>query len=134
MTYAPTVELLKAVALSAGARSFWHGKKAQGNINYNEPFPQAHLIEMESPIVNGFVKHRVLLYFIAKDEHENGSEDSIRLQDEMDILSQQFFALLAEQDGVEIEGTIQRGAVVREGGKIGTGFLCSFTLNSLALC
>jgi hypothetical protein len=49
MTYAETVRYIKAHALAVGAGSFWHGKEAQQSINYNAPFPQAHLFLMPAP-------------------------------------------------------------------------------------
>ena len=42
MTSGPTVKHLEALALEAGAASFWHGKQATQSVNYNAPFPQAH--------------------------------------------------------------------------------------------
>jgi hypothetical protein len=134
MTYAPTVQLLEDTAMATGAGSFFHGPKAQGNINYSEPFPQVHLLLMNAPIVGSAVRYEVVLYFVGKDEHENGSQDSIQIQDAMDRLSQAFIAELREAGGVEVGDNIRRGPVMREGAAIGTGFVCSFTLDTTIEC
>lgn len=134
MTYAPTVALLEETALAVGAGSFWHGPKTNQNINYDAPFPQVHLFLMPAPLVGGYVKYQAVLCFYGKDEHENGGDDSIQIQDAMDVLSQQFMLALADAEDVELEDRIDRAPVLRQGSQIGTGFLCSFTLTSAALC
>ena len=134
MTYKPTVELLKAMALAAGAGSFWHGPKTNENIDYNAAFPQVHLFLMPAPLVGTGVAYQVTMCFYGKDKHENGGDDSIDIQDAMDLLSQQFIAQLRDTDSVEVSARVDRAPVLRKGAAIGTGFLCSFTLNALAEC
>ncbi|MGI4736106.1 MAG: hypothetical protein ACRYG7_13095 [Janthinobacterium lividum] len=134
MTYAPTVALLEDTALAVGAGSFWQGKEAEADINYNAPFPQVLLLLMNAPLEGAVVKYEVVLYFVGKDEHENGSKDSIQIQDAMDKLSQRFISELRESDDVEVGNSVRRGPVMRKGAGIGTGFVCSFTLTSLGQC
>lgn len=134
MTYAPTVALLEETALAVGAGSFWHGPKTNQNINYNAPFPQVHLFLMPAPTEGSVVRYQVVLCFYGKDEHENGNDESIQIQDEMDQLSQRFVLALREAEDVEVAERVDRAPVLREGSAIGTGFLCSFTLAAPALC
>ena len=134
MTYAPTVALLAETAFAVGAGSFWHGKKTSEDINYNEPFPQVYLFLMPAPIVGEYVAYQVVMCFYGKDEHENGGDDSIQIQDSMDLLSQEFFAELREAVGVEVSNRLDRAPVLRQGAALGTGFLCSFTLTAKAVC
>lgn len=142
MTYAATVRYLQAQALAAGAGSFWFGKEAQQSINYNAPFPQAHLFLMPAPLDGVNVTYPVRLCFYGKDEHENASNlanpatnaESLDIQDKMDLLSQQFVAALRddEDSAFDVSPQVQRIPVLREGAQIGTGFFISFTLTTRA--
>ncbi|MBX0290967.1 hypothetical protein K3G63_10985 [Hymenobacter sp. HSC-4F20] len=135
MTHAEIVAYLEAQATAAGAASFWHGKQAQANINYNAPFPQAHLFLMPSRLKGSSITTQVAMCFYGKDEHENGSDDSIHIQNEMDKMTQRFHLLLAEGDEAElVDGFMDRVPVLRKGAGIGTGYLVNFSLNSLVQC
>jgi hypothetical protein len=136
MTYAPTVRYLQTHALAVGAGSFWHGKEAQQNINYNAPFPQVHLFLMPAPLNGANVTYPVRLCFYGKDEHENAlnlanessADNSLKIQDAMDLLSQQFVGALRDDDEFDVSEEVQRMPVLRDGAQIGTGFFVSFTL------
>ncbi|WP_400190678.1 hypothetical protein [Hymenobacter sp. B81] len=135
MNHQPLTDLLEELATAAGCASFWHGKRSAMNINYNEPFPQAHLFLMPSQLKGGAITTQVAMCFYGKDEHENGSEQSIAIQNEMDVLTQRFHAAFAEQDDVELVGdTMERVPVLRQGAGIGTGYFVNFTLTHLAQC
>lgn len=142
MTYAPTVAYLQAAALAAGCQSFWHGKQATQSINYNAPFPQAHLFLMPAPIVGPNVAYRVNMCFYGADTYESpanladpaATDASFLIQDAMDVLSQAFIGLLRESGDFELSEQIDRAPVLREGSQIGTGFFLSFTLTARALC
>lgn len=135
MTHSDIVALLDTLAKEAGAASFWHGKQTAANINYNEPFPQAHLFLMPSRIRGGNVLTQVAMCFYGKDEHENGSADSVFIQNEMDELTQRFHGLFAEAVDVElVDDAMDRVPVLRQGASIGTGYLVNFTLSSLVQC
>lgn len=142
MTYAATVRYLKTQALAAGAGSFWFGKEAQKDINYNAAFPQVHLFLMPAPLDGANVSYPVRLCFYGKDAHENGydlaspatADESLDIQDAMDLLSQQFLAALREDEDSEfdVSNQVQRIPALREGAQIGTGFFISFTLTTRA--
>ncbi|UOQ53065.1 hypothetical protein [Hymenobacter cellulosivorans] len=135
MTHADIVALLDALATEAGAKSFWHGKQAQADINYNTPFPQAHLFLMPSRIRGGRITTQVAMCFYGLDKHENGSADSMHIQNEMDLLTQKFYGLFAEAASVElVDDVMDRVPVLRKGASIGTGYLVNFTLSSLVEC
>lgn len=135
MTYAPTVKYLKEQALAAGAGSFWHGKEAQQSINYNAPFPQAHLFLMPAPLSGPNVQYPVRMCWYGKDEHENGdnSEEMLAIQDEQDILTQAFIQAIRDDGEFDVSDDVQRLPVAREGAQIGTGFFISFTLTARSL-
>jgi hypothetical protein len=134
MTYAPTVSYLKEQALAAGAGSFWHGKEAQQSINYNAPFPQAHLFLMPAPLNGVNVQYPVRMCWYGKDEHENGDNTDVllQIQDEQDILTQLFIEALREDGQFDVSEEVQRIPVAREGAQIGTGFFISFVLSARA--
>jgi hypothetical protein len=142
MTYAQTVRYLKAQALAAGAGSFWHGKEAQKDINYNAPFPQVHLFLMPAPLNGANVTYPVRLCFYGKDEHENATDvtaqaspdNSLDIQDAMDLLSQKFLQALRddEDEPFDVGEEVQRIPALRDGAQIGTGFFISFTLSARA--
>lgn len=135
MTHSEIVAYLEDKATEAGAASFWHGKQAQANINYNAPFPQAHLFLMPSRLKGGYITTQVAMCFYGLDKHENGSADSIFIQDAMDQLTQRFHALVADVGDVELVGDeMQRVPVLRQGAAIGTGYLVNFSIQTLALC
>ncbi|GGG34141.1 hypothetical protein [Hymenobacter glacieicola] len=141
MTHAQLVAYLEEQAKEAGAASFWHGKQAQANINYDAPFPQAHLFLMPSRIKGGTITTQVAMCFYGKDEHENdpnlNNEVSLAIQNAMDLLTQHFHVLLAseeEQDAELVDGFMDRVPVLRKGAGIGTGYLVNFTLSSLVVC
>jgi hypothetical protein len=143
MTHAELTYLLEDLALNAGAQSFWYGPQTNSSINYEAPFPQAHLFLMPSRIQGGNLQTQVALCFYAKDEHENAYLDteealvasSSQLQDEIDRLTQTFYQLLTERAEVELQGdTMDRVPVLRKGSQIGTGYLVNFTLNHSGLC
>jgi hypothetical protein len=137
MTYAATVRYLQAQALAAGAASFWHGKEAQKDINYNAEFPQAHLFLMPAPLTGDDVQYPVRMCFYGKDEHENGnnSEEMLAIQEAMDLLTQEFIAALREDGEFDVSEQVQRIPVAREGAQVGTGFFISFVLTiQAAVC
>jgi hypothetical protein len=143
MTHAALTDLLHDLALAAGAASFWYGPQTNSSLNYEAPFPQAHLFLMPSRIQGGKLQTQVTLCFYAKDEHENAYLDteealvatSNELQDNIDQLTQRFYQLLSERAEVELQGdTMDRVPVLRQGSQIGTGYLVNFTLNHLGLC
>lgn len=135
MTHSQIVAYLETQATAAGVASFWTGKKAQADINYNAPFPQAHHFLMPSKIKGGHIIYQVMMGFYGKDEHENGTADTVAIQDEMDLLTQRFFALLAEEVNPELmQEESSRTPAVRVGAIVGTGFIINFELATLALC
>jgi hypothetical protein len=141
MTYAQAVRYLETQAKAAGAASFWFGAQVNQDINYNAPFPQALLFLMPAPLVGANVQYQVTLQFVGNDQHEYAANladptvagQSLDIQDEMDVLSQRFISGLKEDDQFDLPERIDRGAVLRKGTSIGTGFLLSFTLTGRSL-
>ncbi|KUG06891.1 hypothetical protein [Solirubrum puertoriconensis] len=135
MTHADLTHLLEQLAMEAGAKSFWHGKQTAKDINYNAPFPQAHLFLMPSQLREQRIRTQVTMCFYGADKHENGNADSIVIQDAMDLLTQRFYSLFADLTEVElVDGAMDRTPVLRQGAAIGTGYVVSFTLSHYAQC
>ncbi len=134
MTYAEVVKYLEKIALATGAGSFWHGPKTNENIDYNSPFPQVHLFLLPAPLVGNKVEYQPAMCFYGKDLHENGGPDSLKIQDAMDRLSQEFMSELRDDNKLDVSNRVDRVPVYRKGAAIGTGFLCSFTLTGFGIC
>ncbi len=135
MTDAEITGRLDELAREAGAASFWHGPDTKKDINYNAAFPQAHLFLMPSKLKNGRVITQVGMCFYGKDEHQNFDAKSFQIQDDMDVLTQKFYSLFADVTEFElVDGEMERGPVYRKGASIGTGYMVTFKLSSLAIC
>jgi hypothetical protein len=147
MTYYQLVKALEALALKAGAASFWAGAKTANGLNYNEPFPMCEFFNTQpSQLLAGVVRYSIGMGFYGKDEHENagyegndgadGSPDNtVQIQSDMDELTQRFELLLQEADGFELSGgPMSRTPTLRNGTKIGTGLFIDFTLDVVRVC
>ena len=133
MTYKNIVAHLQKQAEAVGAASFWHGKETAKDINYDAPFPQVYLFLMPSTIRKGKVISKVRMCFFGNDEHGSSTEESVAIQDAMDVMTQRFITALEEESVGEL-GEVDRGPVTRSGSTIGTGFFISFTFTTEALC
>lgn len=133
MTYKQVVDHIGEIALAAGAASFWYGKETAKDINYDAAFPQVYLFLVPSGISKGRVTNRVRMCFYGRDEQNSSSEQSLLVQDAMDVLSQQFIAALEEAGLGEFE-QVDRSPVLRQGSTIGTGFFVSFNFTTLGEC
>jgi hypothetical protein len=147
MTYAALVAALEALALQAGAKSFWAGAKSANGINYNEPFPWCEFFNTQpSQLLPGVVRYSIGMGFYGKDEHENANyvanpgassspDNTVQIQSDMDELTQRFELLLQEAEGFELSGgPMARTPTIRNGTKIGTGLFIDFTLDVARLC
>ena len=147
MTYATLVAALEALALGAGAASFWAGARTANGLNYNAPFPLCEFFNTQpSQVLAGVVRYSIGMGFYGKDEHENanyqgnpgadGSPDNtVQIQSDMDELTQRFVGLLREAEGWEMVGdTVNRVPTIRDGTKIGTGLFIDFTLDVPLVC
>lgn len=134
MNHAQVVAYLESAARAAGAASFWHGARANGNINYNAPFPQALLYHLPSKLTPRGIEYQVALCFVGKDEHENGGPDSVAITNAMDTVTQKlYFQILLEDDALTVEN-MERAPVQRQGAAIGTGYLVTFVLIVPRVC
>jgi hypothetical protein len=146
MTYLELVKAIEALAIQAGAKSFWAGAKTANGINYNEPFPMCEFFNTQpSQLLAGVARYSIGMGFYAKDEHENanyegnaganGSPDNtVQLQSDMDELTQRFELLLQDAGEWEVVGQMARTPTIRNGTKIGTGLFIDFTLDVARVC
>lgn len=146
MTYAALVTALEALAMQAGAKSFWAGARTANGLNYNEPFPWCEFFNTQpSQLLAGVVRYSIGMGFYGKDEHENanyegnagasGSPDNtVQIQSDMDELTQRFEQLLQDADEWEMVGQMSRVPTLRNGPKIGTGLFIDFTLDVARSC
>lgn len=138
MTYAALVAELESLATEAGAASFWVGAKSNG-INYGSPFPQVEFFNTQpSALLEKTVQYSIGMGFYGMDAHENGGEQTLAIQSDMDTLTQRFVALLRESEEVELvdrpNGAVLRTPTVRSGAKVGTGLFIDFVLNVAIEC
>ena len=147
MTYYQLVKALEALALEAGAASFWAGAKAANGINYNEAFPMCEFFNTQpSQLLGGVVRYSIGMGFYGKDAHENANyeanagadgtpDNTVQIQSDMDELTQRFERLLQECEEWELSGApMARTPTIRNGTKIGTGLFIDFTLDVARVC
>lgn len=147
MTYHQLVKALEALALQAGAASFWAGARTANGINYNAPFPMCEFFNTQpSQLLPSVVRYSIGMGFYGKDEHENAlhdtnegadgsDENTVQIQSEMDELTQRFEALLRDSDTWQLSETpMNRVPTIRNGTKIGTGLFIDFTLDVPRTC
>lgn len=139
MTYLALVTTIEALAREAGAASFWTGAKTANGINYDQPFPMCEFFNTQpSALLETTVQYSIGMGFYGKDEQENGGEQTLAIQSDMDELTQQFERLLRESEDFELVdrpgGAVLRTPTIRNGSKIGTGLFIDFTLNVARVC
>jgi hypothetical protein len=139
VTYLELVEAFEALAYEAGAKSFWTGARSQNGINYNAEFPWCEFFNTQpSAVLETAVQYSIGMGFYGKDEHENGTPQTLAIQSAMDALTQRFTMLLRESDDFELVerpgGAVLRTPTVRTGPKIGTGLFIDFTVNVSLSC
>jgi hypothetical protein len=136
MTYYELVRAIEDLALLAGCKSFWTGSKTQNGINYDEPFPMCEFYNTQpSQVMANVVRYSIGMGFYGKDEHENGGDQTLAIQSEMDTLTQRFILLLRDAEDFQVLGdSISRVPTIRQGTKIGTGLFIDFTLDVPLVC
>jgi hypothetical protein len=136
MTYLQLVSALEDLAYEAGAKSFWSGAKTQNGINYDEPFPMVEFFNTQpSQVLGNALVYNIAMGFYGKDEHENGGEQTLKIQSDMDTLTQRFIGLLRESEDFELQTEgVSRLPTIRNGTKIGTGYFIDFTLVLPLVC
>jgi hypothetical protein len=136
MTYYQLVKVLEDLAYEAGAASFWTGARMQNGINYDAAFPMAEFFSTQpSQVLLNAVVYNIGMGFYGKDEHENGGEQTLQIQSDMDTLTQAFIGLLRESEDFELQGdSVSRMPVIRNGTKIGTGYFIDFNLVLPLVC
>lgn len=136
MTYLELVAAIEDLSYEAGAKSFWSGAKSANGINYNAEFPMCEFFNTQpSQVLPSVIRYSLGMGFYGKDEHENGSEQTLAIQSAMDALTQKFIRLLREGDDWELFGdVVNRVPTIRSGTKIGTGLFIDFTLDVAQVC
>jgi hypothetical protein len=136
MTYLKLVAALEALALAAGAASFWTGAKLQNGINYDAEFPMCEFYNTQpSQVLANVVRYSIGMGFYGKDEHENGGDQTLAIQSAMDTLTQRFVLLLRDSEDFEVLGdSVSRVPTIRQGTKIGTGLFIDFAIDLPLIC
>jgi len=136
MTYLELVATLEDLAYAAGAKSFWAGAKSANGLNYDAEYPMCEFFNTQpSQVLAGVVRYSLGMGFYGKDEHENGSAQTLAIQSAMDELTQKFIRLLREGEAWELLGdVVNRVPTIRNGTKIGTGLFIDFTLDVPLVC
>jgi hypothetical protein len=136
MTYYQLVKALEDLAYEAGAASYWTGAKMKNGINYDADFPMAEFFDTQpSQVLLNAVVYNIAMGFYGKDEHENGGEQTLQIQSEMDSLTQRFIGLLRESEDFQLQAdSVSRMPTTRNGTKIGTGYFIDFNLVLPLVC
>jgi hypothetical protein len=136
MTYLELVEAIEALALEAGAASFWTGAKTANGLNYDAEFPMCEFFNTQpSQVLANVVRYSIGMGFYGKDEHENGTDQTLAIQSAMDTVTQRFVLLLRESEEFEVLGdSVSRVPTIRQGTKIGTGLFIDFTIDLPLVC
>jgi hypothetical protein len=135
MTYLALVTAIEALALKAGAKSFWTGEKIANGINYDAEYPMCEFYNNQPrKLLGSVIRYDILMGLFGKDEHENGGAQTLQIQSDIDELVQRFERLLLDSEEFEVQQDKDGGAVsalptIRNGTKIGTGAFINFTLD-----
>jgi hypothetical protein len=139
MTYIEVVNEIEGLVREAGAKSFWTGAKTGANINYNVPFPAAEFFSTQPrSFLPSVVRYSIGMGLYGKDLNENGGEQTLQIQSDMDQLAQRFEVLLRESESFELQeragGAVLGVPTIRNGSKSGTGLFIDFTIDVPRVC
>lgn len=108
MAYQAIVDFLRDTAEAVNEDgTFIHGRKIDGSIEYNEPFPQIHLYPFTSTIdtSGGLVETaNIVMGFWFQDAPDSSNAERESIIASADQLCQAFIQEIVEADGFDISG------------------------------
>jgi hypothetical protein len=98
MGYQQIVAAIRTAAIAANEDgTFIHGRKSDGSLEYNEPFPQIHLYPFTTQPQEGnrnIVLASIVMAFWQQDAPDTTNERREEIIAEMDVLSNEFISQL----------------------------------------
>ena len=99
MNYQDIVDLIRNTANAVNPNGhFMHGRNTDGSLDYDYPFPQIHLMPVQTTLDldNNTKEHTLILMFWEQDSPESSNDERELLIASMDLLSDNFlFSLYA---------------------------------------
>lgn len=99
MNYQDIVDLIRNTANAVNPNGhFMHGRNTDGSLDYDYPFPQIHLMPVQTTLDldNNTKEHTLILMFWEQDSPESSNDERELLIASMDVLSDNFlFSLYA---------------------------------------
>lgn len=130
MTYQTLVNIIRATANYINPTgTFVHGRRSDGSLEYNEAFPQIHLLPVRSEYDynNANVRHNVILMFWGQDSPESSNDEREALISTMDILSDNFIINFQNVNTYTITNVLKTPEYRQLAGTV-SGYGLSFTI------
>lgn len=111
--------------------TFVHGRRSDGSLEYNEAFPQIHLllVRSEYDYNNANVRHNVIVMFWGQDSPESSNDERELLIATMDSLSDNFIIQLQTSTSFLITNVLKTPEYRQLAGTV-SGYGLSFTIVS----
>jgi len=136
MSYQSIVDLLRNLAYIVNPNGhFMHGRRSDGSLDYDKPFPQIHLLPVRTQfdIKLDNETQDLIIMFWQQDSPESTNEQREAIIAQMDVLSRNFVAALYDEDGVSISNVLRTPEYRQLAGTV-SGYGVSFTLISKDDC
>lgn len=135
MAYQAIVDFIRDTAEAINEDgTFIHGRRIDGSIEYNEPFPQIHLYPFTSTIdiTNGLTETaNIVMGFWLQDAPDSSNEDREGLIASADQLCQDFIQEIVEAEEFDISGIRTEPQYQTIHGTL-SGYALSFQLKTAA--
>jgi hypothetical protein len=136
MSYQEIVDLIRNVAIIVNPTGhFMHGRRTDGSLDYNEAFPQIHLMPVRTTwdIQNDNQTNDLVILFWDQDRPETSNLEREAIIAAMDALSDAFIFELYENNPVSISN-VSKTPEYRQLAGTASGYGLSFTIISKTIC
>lgn len=136
MNYQDIVNTIRNTATAINLTgSFVHGRRSDGSLEYDKPFPQIHLMPLRSTfdIQNDIVKHDIVIMFWGQDSPESSNDKRELIIAQMDLLSSNFINSLNSLSNISLSNVLKTPEYRQLAGTV-SGYGLSFTLTSKTYC
>jgi hypothetical protein len=136
MTYQAIVDLIRNTAYIVNPTGhFVHGRRSDGSLDYNEPFPQIHLMPVRSSIdySNNTERSDIVILFWQQDSPESSNDEREAIIAQMDVLSRNFLQLLYDEDILNLANVLRTPEYRQLAGTV-SGYGISFTIVDKTSC
>lgn len=135
MTYQAIVDLIRNTANAINPTGhFMHGRNTDGSLDYDYPFPQIHLMPVQTTfdMANSVKEHTLILMFWEQDSPESSNDEREALISAMDILSDTFLLTL-NNNNINITDVLKTPEYRQLSGTA-SGYGLQFTITSKESC